>query len=175
MAAYAQLHYGFSSYRLEDPRVIVEHFTVTDTAAEAIAIFEPDRPDSELGELPGTCAHFIVDRDGTILQLVPLSIMCRHTVGLNYTAIGIEHVGRSAEDVLANDAQMRASLALNRWLQCRYAIARDNVIGHNESLESPYHQEQVAELQTQTHEDFTEEEMTIYRQRLGNQATSCRG
>ena len=35
----------------------------------------------------------MIDRDGTIYQLVPLAIMCRHTVGLNYTAIGIEHVG----------------------------------------------------------------------------------
>ena len=55
--------------------------------------FAADAPDPELGQLPGTCAHFVIDRDGTIYQLVPLGIMCRHTVGLNYTAIGIEHVG----------------------------------------------------------------------------------
>ena len=52
--------------------------------------------DAELHELPGTCAHFIVDKDGTIYQLVALTIMCRHTVGLNWTAFGIEQVGLSA-------------------------------------------------------------------------------
>ena len=52
--------------------------------------FVPDRPDPELHELPGLCAHFVVDRDGTIYQLVSARIMCRHTVGLNWTAIGIE-------------------------------------------------------------------------------------
>ena len=78
------------------PKVIVEHYTVSDTFASAYNTFAPDRADSELHELPGTCAHFVIDKDGTIYQLVPLSIRCRHTVGLNYTAIGIEHVGRSA-------------------------------------------------------------------------------
>ncbi len=174
MAAYAQRHYGIDSYELTDPRVIVQHFTVTDTAAEAIAIFEPDVPDAELGELPGTCAHFVIDRDGTILQLVPLSIMCRHTVGLNYTSIGIEHAGHSAEEVLSNDAQMESSLALTRWLQCRYGIADSDVIGHNESLSSPHHREQVAELRTQTHQDFTAEEMAGYRDRLsGSGSGGC--
>ena len=44
----------------------------------------------------------MIDTDGTIYQLVPLTIMCRHTVGLNDTAIGIEHVGRSDGEVLGN-------------------------------------------------------------------------
>ena len=166
MAAYAERHYGLSSFRLEDPRVIVEHYTVTDSAAEAIAIFEPDVPDSELNELPGTCAHFVIDRDGAVLQLVPLSIMCRHTVGLNYTAIGIEHAGFTADEVLDNDAQMASSIALTRWLQCRYSIDDADVIGHNESLDSPYHQERVPELQSQTHEDFNSAEMAEYHRKL---------
>ena len=55
-------------------------------------------------------------RDGTIHQLVRLKWMCRHTVGLNYTAIGIEHVGRSDAEVLRNARQMNASLKLTLWL-----------------------------------------------------------
>ena len=62
-------------------------------------------PDAELGELPGVCAHYVIDRDGTVYQLVPTSIMCRHTVGLNCTAIGIEHVGRTDGQVLGNPRQ----------------------------------------------------------------------
>ena len=64
--------------------------------------FAPNRPDPELHERPGVCAHFVIDRDGTIHQLVPLRLMCRHTVGLNHTAIGIEHVGISDAEVLGN-------------------------------------------------------------------------
>ena len=102
MAAYAKRHYGIDSYRLRDPKVIVEHYTVTSTFQQTWNTFAPDTADSELNELPGTCAHYVIDRDGTIYQLVPRSIMCRHTVGLNYTAIGIEHVGSSDAQVLDN-------------------------------------------------------------------------
>ena len=63
--------------------MIVEHYTAADSFSSAWDTFARDTPDGELGELPGTCAHFVVDRDGTIYQLVPLTTMCRHTVGLN--------------------------------------------------------------------------------------------
>ena len=167
MAAYAQRHYGLDTYALSNPHVIVEHWTETQTFQEAYNTFAPDVPDPELHELPGTCAHFVIDRDGTIYQLVPLNIMCRHTVGLNYTAIGIEHVGVSDADVLGDAAQLRASLALTRWLRCRFHIAVANVIGHNESLSSPYHHELIASLRTQTHGDMTHATMERYRAQLG--------
>lgn len=92
--------------------------------------------------------------------------MCRHTVGLNWTAIGIEHVGYSDHEVLGDSRQMAASLKLARWLRCRFHIAVHNVIGHNESLSSPYHREDVPALRTQTHEDFQRADMQIYRRRL---------
>ena len=38
---------------------------------------------------------------------------------------------------------MAASLRLTRWLRCRYGIGVNNVIGHSESLRSPYHRERV--------------------------------
>jgi N-acetylmuramoyl-L-alanine amidase len=164
--AYAQRHYGISTYRLTDPHVIVEHYSVTSTFQQTWNTFAPDTPDAELHELPGTCSHFAIDRDGTIYQLVPLSIMCRHTVGLNYTAIGIEHVGASDAQVLSNARQMAASLRLTRWLRCRYGIGVPNVIGHAESLSSPYHRENVARLRTQTHGDMTHAAMTKYRRQL---------
>jgi N-acetylmuramoyl-L-alanine amidase len=167
MAAYSKRHYGTAQWRLVAPEVIVEHYTVSDTFSSAYNTFAPDRPDSELHELPGTCAHFVIDKDGTIYQLVPLTVRCRHTVGLNYTAIGIEHVGRSATGILANARQMAASLALTRWLMARFQIKPRNVIGHAESLSSPHHHELVARLRTQTHGDWTAREMLRYRTLLG--------
>jgi N-acetylmuramoyl-L-alanine amidase len=165
MRAYAQRHYGLQAATLE-PRAIVEHVTTTSTFSSAYNTFAADVPDAELHELPGTCAHFVVDRDGTIYQLVRLSLMCRHTVGLNWAAIGIEHVGLSDAQVLGDEAQMRASLALTLWLMSRYRIALANVIGHNESLTSPLHRELYAPWRCQTHADWKRADMDVYRSRL---------
>jgi beta-N-acetylhexosaminidase len=166
MAAYARRHYGIDSYRLTNPMVIVEHYTDTASVAATYDIFAPDRPDTELHELPGVCSHFVIDRNGTIYQLVPLGLMCRHTVGLNYTAIGVEHVGYTDRQILHNADQFQASLRLTRWLRCRFGISISNVIGHNESLSSPYHHERVARLRNQTHGDWTHADMERYRAAL---------
>jgi N-acetyl-anhydromuramyl-L-alanine amidase AmpD len=165
-AAYSARHYGDRTWRLARPRVIVEHYTASRSFASTWSAFASDAPDPELHEKPGTCAHFVVDRDGTIYQLVSLKLMCRHTVGLNYTAIGIEHVGMSDAQVMGDRRQLAASLRLTRALQGRYGIATRNVIGHNESLSSPYHRENVARLRTQTHSDFPRAVMNGYRRRL---------
>jgi N-acetylmuramoyl-L-alanine amidase len=166
MRAYARRHYGVDSYRLTDRRVIVEHITVTATYRPVFNTFAADAPDPELGELPGTCAHFVVDRDGTIHQLVPLTLMCRHTVGLNDRSIGIEHVATSDAQFMARSRQRLASLRLTRWLQARFGIPTEDVIGHAESLSSPFHHERVARLRTQTHGDMQPATMRRYRRAL---------
>ena len=165
-AAYANRHYGLQTWRLTHPHVIVEHYTASTTFASAWNTFASDTPDIELHELPGTCAHFVIDRDGTIYQLVPLTTICRHTVGLNWTAIGIEHVGTSDAQILSDPKQLAASLRLTLWLMHRYGISLANVIGHSESLTSPYHRERYAPWRCQTHADWAHADMTTYRGRL---------
>ena len=168
--AYEQRHYGLRRSTLVGPHVIVEHYTANESFAGTWATFASDAPDPELGEEPGTCAQFVVDRDGTIYQLVRLPLVCRHTVGLNWTAIGIEHVGTSDQEILGNPRQLAASLALTLWLSNRYRITRNNVIGHNESLRSPYHHERYAPWRCQTHGDWTHTDMQVYRARLAQLA-----
>jgi N-acetylmuramoyl-L-alanine amidase len=164
-AQYAERHYGLNTWVLR-PKVIVEHYTANESFSATWNTFAADTPDPELGQLPGTCAHFVVDRDGTIYQLVPLDVMCRHTVGLNYAAIGIEHVGTSDAEILHNRAQLRASLALTRWLMQKFHIALRNVIGHNESVSSPFHRELYAPWARQTHGDWSRADMNVYRAKL---------
>ncbi len=173
MAAYAERHYGFDSHELDNPKVIVQHITVTDDFESVYNTFAANTPDVELKELPGVCSHYVVDTDGTIYRLVPESIMCRHTVGLNYTSIGIENVARTDADLLGNRRQLRASRRLTRWLQCRHDIGLDDVIGHNESLSSRYHDENVARLRTQTHGDMTATSMREYESGLRDDACGC--
>jgi N-acetylmuramoyl-L-alanine amidase/Zinc carboxypeptidase len=164
MRRYARRHYGRSTHLLRDPKTVVQHFTAGDTYASARNHFAANRPD--LGELPGTCAHFVIDRRGTIHQLVPLRLMCRHVVGLNHVAVGIEHVGRSDAQVMGNRRQLDASLRLTRWLQDRYVIRTRHVIGHAESLSSPFHHELVPSWRKLTHGDFNRRTMRRYRRML---------
>lgn len=167
MAAYSQRHYGERTWRLRRPRVIVEHYAEAASAAAVHNAFAPDHPDPELHELPNVCAHFVVSSSGRIFQLVNLRTRCRHTVGLNWTAIGIEHTGFSDADVLGNRRQLHASLRLTRYLRCRFQIRLRNVIGHAESLSSPYHRERIASLRRQTHGDWRHGSMRVYRRKLG--------
>ena len=165
MRAYALRHYGIDSWRLT-PHVIVEHYTADESFSSTYNYFAGDTPDVELGELPGVCSHFVIDKDGTIYQLVALTIMCRHTVGLNYTAIGIEHVGTSDREILSNPRQLRASLRLTLWLMQTEHIQLRNVIGHAESLTSPYHKELYRPWRCQTHGDWVRADMDVYRTKL---------
>jgi N-acetylmuramoyl-L-alanine amidase len=170
--AYAERHYGLKTATLVGPHAIVEHYAATESFQATWNTFASDAPDPELREEPGTCAQFVVDRDGTIYQLVRLPLICRHTVGLNWTAVGIEHVGESDAEVLGNRRQLAASLALTLWLAHRYGITLNNVIGHNESLRSPYHRERDRALRCQTHGDWTHADMNVYRARLSALARS---
>jgi N-acetyl-anhydromuramyl-L-alanine amidase AmpD len=165
MRAYSKRHYGKARLKLR-PKVIVEHIAVAPTADSVYNTFAPDHPDPELHELPNVCSHYLISETGRILELVPPTIRCRHTVGLNHVAIGIEHVGFEDGDVLHNRKRLRASLRLTRYLRCRYGIAIRNVIGHSESLSSPYHRERVKRLRTQTHADWSHTSMRVYRRRL---------
>ena len=133
MAAYAQRHYGIDSYTLTDPKVIVEHYTVTPNSQFDLQHLRAGRPRQlSCMNFRGPAPTSWIDKDGTIYQLVPLDLMCRHTVGLNYTAIGIEHVGMSDQQVMDDSRQLQASLELTRWLRRRYGITIKNVIGHSE-------------------------------------------
>jgi N-acetylmuramoyl-L-alanine amidase len=166
MADYSERHYGQHRWRLRNPKVIVEHMSQTASAAAVYNTFAPDNPDVELGELPNVCSHFVISPAGKIFRLVNLRTRCRHTVGLNWTAIGIEHAGYGDGDLLGDRRQLRASLRLTQYLRCRFDIGVRNVIGHAESLTSPYHHERVPSLRSQTHGDMAHGSMQIYRQKL---------
>jgi N-acetylmuramoyl-L-alanine amidase len=163
MAAYSKHHYGQYKWRLNNPKLIVEHYAEAGSISSIFNTFAPDRPDVEFHQLPGVCAHFAVSATGAIYKFVPISIRCRHVVGLNHVAVGIEHVGFSDQDILGRPAQLNASLQLTRWLRCRLALPVDHVIGHNESLSSPLYKELDPRFRGQTHGDWNHADMQIYR------------
>ena len=72
---------------------------------------------------------FLIDKDGTIYQLVSLRYICRHTVGLNDRAIGIEHAGFASQSSFPN-GQIEASAKLT----CD--ITRDHGVDIRQVLEN---------------------------------------
>ncbi len=141
MAQYSLKHYGQDTWVLR-PSAIVLHYTAGPSYSAAHATFESNA--TNLGELPGVASHFIIDKDGTIYQQVPLDVRCRHTIGLNHCAVGIEFVQEATSSpstataaIFARKAQLGAGLRLVAWLQAKYGIADRNVIGHGMANSSP--------------------------------------
>ena len=162
MAAWSRRHYGTAAYKLTDPKVIVEHGIDRAGIGAVYDTFAHDRRDPELHESQRLRA--LRDRPRRDDRAVRrTALRCRHTVGLNWTSYGIEHVGRNDREILANRRQVAASLRLTAWLRCRHGIAVKNVIGHNENRTSPFHHESVTRLQTQTYPDLAKASMDVYR------------
>ncbi len=142
MANYSKRHYGKREWKLKHVRAIVLHYTAGSTYQSAWSTFNADTP--ALGELPGTCAQFIVDQDGTVYQLTHLDVRCRHTIGLNQLSIGIEMVqpdlgnpNATAKAILKRRKQSGPAVRLASWLKQRYHVKMRNVIGHGMANDSP--------------------------------------
>jgi len=73
-------------------------------------------------------AHYVVDKNGDIYQMVRDDCSAWHAKTANSRSIGIEHVATAA-DLLTN-AQSTASAELVRWLAAEYGIPAANVVGH---------------------------------------------
>ena len=166
VAEYSRRHYGEAASALTDPKLIVIHYAEAGDISSIFNTFAPNRPDVEYGELPGVCSHYAVGAGGEIARFVPDSIRCRHVVGLNHVSLGIEHVGFSDGDVLGNRRELKASLRLTQWLRCKNGLGIKQVIGHNESLDSPYYLERDPDFRGRTHGDFPTSAMRVYRKRL---------
>jgi N-acetylmuramoyl-L-alanine amidase len=166
MAAYSKHHYGQYKWRLNNPKLIVEHYAEAGSISSIFNTFAPDTPDVEFHQLPGVCSHFAVSASGGVYKFVSPTIRCRHTVGLNHVAIGIEHVGFSDQDILNRPAELNASLQLTQYLRCRFGLPVEQVIGHNESLSSPFYKELDPRFKGQTHGDWNKADMDVYRSDL---------
>lgn len=132
---YLQQHYGMSQDRATiKPQMVVVHWTAIPTFDETFAVFDPvELPQARdaigsAGAL-NVSSHYLVDRDGTIHQLLPDTTFARHVIGLNHCAIGIENVGNGTDLPLTN-AQFESNVALIRMLHEKHDI--EYLVGHHE-------------------------------------------
>lgn len=137
---YQLTHYGIDSESIEiEPKMIVLHWTCIPKFDITFRIFDPPilpKNSPRRADLPGelnVSSHFLVDRDGSIYQLMPETWMARHVIGLNHYAIGIENVGGiDGKDDLTEE-QTRANAFLVCYLKSKYPKIKD-IIGHNDYL-----------------------------------------
>jgi N-acetyl-anhydromuramyl-L-alanine amidase AmpD len=144
-ADYSRRHYRQHTYWLTNPKAIVLHHTAGSTWQSAWYTFDGNTAYN--GEKPGVSAQFIIHKDGTIYQCMPLNLRARHAIGMNWKSIGIEFVqeAQSGKDghwmdrqILNRDRQAAAGLRLVRYLQARFGITTANVIGHAMANDSRY-------------------------------------
>lgn len=114
------------------PRIIVVHWTDVMSVEKTFKTFNPvqlpGRANLQKASMLNVSAQFVIGRDGIIFQLLPETAFARHTIGLNYCAIGIENIGSARNPLTAE--QLSANLALIKYLQAKYKI--EYVIGHHE-------------------------------------------
>ncbi len=135
---YIKNHYGLDVKDIKiKPKSIVLHWTglmkfswcFNSMNQEKII---SDRKYIKRAGLVNVSAHFLIQRDGTINQLMPDNWMARHTIGLNYSAIGIENIGgarNKAEDL--TPAQVVANIKLIKYLKQKYPDI-EYLLGHLE-------------------------------------------
>ncbi|TFV93264.1 N-acetylmuramoyl-L-alanine amidase [Algoriphagus kandeliae] len=115
------------------PQMVVVHWTAIDNIEVTFDVFDSPtlggREDLTGASNLNVSSQFLVDRDGTIFRLLPDTTFARHTIGLNYCAIGIENVG-GPESPLTYE-QLEANEKLIRYLRKKYP-AIEYVIGHHE-------------------------------------------
>ncbi len=134
---YIKEHYGLEVKDIKiTPKIIVIHHTAIDDFTDSLSRFTSetlptDRPDITSGGALNVSAHFMVERDGTIHQLMPLDFMARHVIGLNYNSIGIENVGGANSADNLTKEQLLANISLVKELKKRFDTI-EYVIGHYE-------------------------------------------
>lgn len=115
------------------PKIIVLHYTAGGTLTSNFNYFNPARIENsrELNKNQShlnVSAHYLIDRGGEIYQLMENTQFARHTIGLNYCAIGIENVGSKSQPL--TEAQVISNAKLIRHLKKKYPI--EFLIGHHE-------------------------------------------
>ena len=116
---------------------IVVHATAAGTTSSTVTWF--------LMTESQVSAHFVVGKDGRVVQMVPLEKRAWHAgqsawgwaTNLNHSSLGIEMVNLDDGNDPYPEAQVRATAALVRFLRDRYRINEANIVTH-EQIALPY-------------------------------------
>ena len=79
-------------------------------------------------------AHYVIARDGRIIQMVLDTDKAWHAKGANADSIGIEHSAAQGDQMTAQ--QELSSIALVRWLLSEYKLQKSAIHGHKYTPEN---------------------------------------
>jgi len=168
---YSKRHYHQSTYKLTNPKAIVLHHTAGSTWQSAWYTFNGNAAYN--GEKPGVSAQFIIHKNGTIYQCMPLNLRARHCIGMNWKSIGIEFVqeARSGKDghwmdrqILKRTKQVKAGIRLVRYLKARFGIRNTDIVGHATANKSRFFMDKTGAKNAAG--DWYAAEVKVFRSRL---------
>ncbi|PCE24674.1 N-acetylmuramoyl-L-alanine amidase [Burkholderia ubonensis] len=112
---------------------IVIHITEATTIGSTIGWFQ-DPAQRINGNPVNVSAHYVVGRDGEVVQMVHHNDVAWHAHSANGDSIGIEHVAKAGR-LNPTQAEYCASAALVAWLCDTYGIPvdRTHILGHSEA------------------------------------------
>lgn len=116
---YTQIHYGKKITNIT-PQTIIIHWTVSNDAESVYQYFYNETMPDDGGGRLNVASHYLVDKDGTIYQLTSETALNRHAIGYNWCAIGIENVGGVDGKEDLTEAQVKANIAIIRYLKAKY-------------------------------------------------------
>jgi N-acetyl-anhydromuramyl-L-alanine amidase AmpD len=131
---YFQRHYHEPSLTLK-PSLICMHYTVTPSASSVYDMFcrGTQMCAGDAGTVFGhVSVHLMIDKDGTIYQLLPFDRKCTGAYGVNHRAISIEMVATSESDLISHPAQLYRSFCVVRDLMRKYNIPLSGIIAHSD-------------------------------------------
>jgi len=82
---------------------------------------------------PSADAHYVIGRSGRVAEIMPITQIANHTVGVNDISVGIELVNRGDGAEPYGEAQIASLVALIRDIRGRVpAIPFENIVLHSE-------------------------------------------
>jgi hypothetical protein len=118
---------NFSSRNGQTITSIVLHYTTSRNIDGTISWFL--NPSSKVS------AHYIIGRDGKIVQMVSDSDKAWHCASFNSNSIGIEHSAQIGDKLTPE--QEKSSAALVKWLRKEYGISQNQIFGHRWNPNAP--------------------------------------
>lgn len=106
-----------------DIDTIILHYTTASNVQSTINWFK--------GNPAQVSAHYIIDKNGDIYQMVADTEKAHHAGASNRSSIGIEHVAKKGDKF--TPAQEKSSIALVRWLMTEYKVPAANILAHKEA------------------------------------------
>ncbi|RZJ63749.1 MAG: N-acetylmuramoyl-L-alanine amidase, partial [Flavobacterium sp.] len=122
---------GSVNFGIRKPNFVILHHTAQDSLAQTVKTFHSTRA--------GTSAHYVVSRDGKVVQMVNDYLRSNHAgvskwgkdTDLNSSSIGIELDNNGTTDIWT-DAQINSLIKLLTTLKKKYNIPTANFIGHSD-------------------------------------------